>query len=131
MSAPGPETTDLAPLAVFAAAAVFTAGGMIGLSYVLGQRHKDRATGEPYESGIVPTGEARLRLSVKYYLVAMLFVVFDLEAAFLFAWAVAAREAGWAGYVSAAVFIGVLLAALVYLWRAGALEWGAKGRERA
>jgi NADH-quinone oxidoreductase subunit A len=118
-------------LAVFAAAAVLTAGGMIGLSYVLGQRHKDRATGEPYESGIVPTGGARLRLPVKYYLVAMLFVIFDLEAVFLFAWAVAAREAGWTGYISAAVFIGVLLAALVYLWRAGALEWGAKGRGRA
>ncbi len=81
-------------------------------------------TGEPYESGIVSTGAAHDRLSVHYYLVAMFFVIFDLEAVFIFAWAVALRQAGWAGFVEVAVFIGILIAALAYLWRLGALDWG-------
>ena len=126
MGALAMESTGLWPMLVFAAAAAATAGGMIGLSYVLGQRHRERATGEPYESGIVSTGGARLRMPVKYYLVAMLFVVFDLEAVFLFGWAVAGLEVGWTGYIEVLVFIAVLVAALVYLWRAGALEWGPK-----
>jgi NADH-quinone oxidoreductase subunit A len=112
------------PLAVYAGAVIALVAAMIGVSFVLGQRHQGLAKGDPYEGGNVPTGSARLRFSVKYYLVAVFFVVFDLEAAFLFAWAVAAREAGWAGYAEALVFIGVLLVALVYLWRQGALDWG-------
>jgi NADH-quinone oxidoreductase subunit A len=106
------------------------AAGMLGLSYVLGERHREKATGKPYESGIPPTGSARLRFDVKFYLIAMFFVVFDLEAAFLFAWAVAFREMGWLGYVEVLVFVGVLLVALIYLWRVGALDWG-PGRRRA
>jgi len=97
-------------------------GGMLLLSWLLGQRHNERATGEPYESGMPTTGSARLRLSAKFYLVGLIFVIFDLEAAYLFAWAVAAREVGWAGYIEAMVFIGILAAALVYLWRVGALD---------
>jgi NADH-quinone oxidoreductase subunit A len=80
----------------------------------------------PYESGILPTGSARLRIDVKYYLVAMFFVIFDLETVFLFAWAVAFRELGWAGYIEALVFIVVLVVALVYLWKVGALDWGTR-----
>ena len=118
------NTIPLWPLAVYAGLVVLVVAGMLGISYVLGQRHQDRATGEPYESGNVPTGSARLRVAVKYYLIAVFFVIFDLEAAFLFAWAVAVRELGWTGYVEALVFIGILLVALVYLWRQGALDWG-------
>jgi NADH-quinone oxidoreductase subunit A len=103
--------------------------GMLALSYLLGQRHRERATGEPYESGIVSTGSARLRFSAKFYLIAMLFVIFDLEAVFIFAWAVAFRELGWAGYLGALVFIGVLVAALIYEWRVGALDWGSVRRK--
>ena len=114
------------PLVLYAALVLIVVGGMLGLSYVLGERHKDRATGEPYESGIVSTGSARLRLSVKYYLVAIFFVIFDLESAFIFAWAVAFRELGWVGYIEIIVFIGVLLAGLIYLWRNGALDWNRK-----
>ena len=98
---------------------------MIVLSYVLGQRHRERATAEPYEGGIVSTGTSRVRLSAKFYLVAMFFVIFDLEAVFIFGWAIAARELGWAGYIEAVVFIAVLVAALIYLWRSGALDWSA------
>ena len=73
-----------------------------------------------------PVGSARLRLSAQFYLVAMFFVVFDLESVFLFAWAVSFRQAGWAGYVEMAIFVAVLAVALVYLWRMGALDWGDK-----
>lgn len=96
---------------------------MLALSYVLGQRHKQEATGSPYESGIISQGSARVRFSAKFYLVAMFFVVFDLEAVFIFAWAVAARELGWIGYSELVVFVAILMAALAYLWRMGALDW--------
>jgi NADH-quinone oxidoreductase subunit A len=116
------------PLAAYFGAVVLTAGGMIALSWVLGERHRERATGEPFESGMVPTGSARLRFSANFYLVAMLFVIFDLETVFLFAWAIGARESGWAGYGEMLVFVGVLVAALAYLWSTGALDWGPRAR---
>lgn len=102
---------------------------MISLSYILGERHRERATGEPYEAGIVSTGSARVRLSADFYLVAMLFVIFDLETVFIFAWAVAFRELGWLGYIEVLIFIGILLATLTYLWREGALNWGSSRRQ--
>jgi len=111
------------PLAVYIGAVVLMVAAVLALSWVLGERHRERATGAPYEGGIVSEGSARVRLSARFYLVAMFFVIFDLEAVFLFAWAISAREIGWAGYAEAAVFIGILLAALVYLWRVGALDW--------
>ena len=114
---------NLWPLLVYVAAVVLLIAGLLAFSSVLGERHAGRATGEPFESGIVPTGDARLRFSAHFYLVAMMFVIFDLEAAFLFAWAVSARDTGWAGYVEALLFIGVLAAAFAYLWRVGALDW--------
>jgi NADH-quinone oxidoreductase subunit A len=122
------NTEPLWPLAAYFALVVLTAAGMVGLSYVLGQRHSGRATGQPYESGIeIHVEAARRRVPVHYCLVAILFVIFDLEAAFIFAWAVCARQAGWAGYIAIAIFIGVLLAALLYVVRQGALNWGPTG----
>ncbi len=117
------HTFSIWPLAVYFGAVVVLIASMIGISYVLGQKHKDRLTGEPYESGIVPTGSARVRFDVKFYLVAMFFVIFDLEAVFIYAWAVSIRETGWAGYLEVLTFIGILMAGLVYLWRMGALDW--------
>jgi NADH-quinone oxidoreductase subunit A len=111
------------PLAVYAAAVLLLVSGMIGLSYLLGERHREPATGDPYESGILSTGSAEVRLSVSFYLVAMFFVIFDVEAVYLFAWAVAARELGWSGYAEVLVFTALLVAALAYLWRLGALDW--------
>jgi NADH-quinone oxidoreductase subunit A len=98
------------------------------VSYLLGPRHSEPATGEPYEGGIVSEGSARVRFSVRYYLIAAFFVVFDLEAVFLFAWAVAARELGWNGYCEVLLFVGVLFAALIYLWKIGALDWAREPR---
>ncbi len=117
--------SGLWPLGVYFIAVLTLVGSMLGLSHLLGQRHDERETGEPYESGIVSTGSARLRFSVKFYLVAMLFVIFDLEVAFVIAWAIAFRELGWTGYLGVLFFIVVLVAALIYEWRLGALDWGA------
>ena len=99
-------------------------GAMLGLSYVLGQRHNDPATGTPYEGGIISEGSARVRFPAEFYLVAVFFVIFDLETVFLFAWALDSRTLGWAGYAEALVFTGVLIFTLAYLWGVGALDWG-------
>ena len=112
------------PLAAYIAAVILLMAVVIALSAVLGQRHSERATGDPYESGILPTGSARLHFSAKFYLIAMFFVIFDLEAVFIFAWAVAVPELGWSGYIEILIFITVLFATLIYLWRLGALDWG-------
>ena len=111
------------PLTVYFAAVILIVVTMLSLSYVLGQRHREPATGSPFESGIVSEGSVHVRLSVKFYLLAMFFVVFDIEAVFIFLWAVAGRELGWAGYREVLIFIGVLTATLAYLWRTGALDW--------
>ena len=111
------------PLAVYFAAVILIVVTMLSLSYVLGQRHTEPATGSPFESGIVSESSVHVRLSVKFYLLAMFFVVFDLEAVFIFLWAVVGRELGWAGYREVLIFIGVLTATLAYLWRTGALDW--------
>lgn len=120
--------SGLWPLGVYFIAVLALVGSMLGLSHLLGQRHDERETGEPYESGIISTGSARLRFSVKFYLVAMLFVIFDLEVVFVIAWAIAFRELGWTGYLGVLFFIVVLVAALIYEWRLGALDWGAHGK---
>lgn len=117
------EQGALWPLLVYFVAVLALVASMIGLSYVLGQRHQERATGDPYESGMLATGSARLRFSASFYLVAVFFVIFDLEVVFIVAWAIAVRELGWAGYLGVLVFIGVLVAGLLYEWRQGALDW--------
>jgi len=124
---------ELWPLAVHGAVVIGLAGAMLAVSYVLGERHRERATREPYESGIRATGSARGRLSVDFYLVALLFVVFDLEVAFLFSWAVAAKDLGWGGYAGLVVFVAILAVGLIYEWRRGAFDWGwsRAARERA
>ncbi len=117
-------------LGVYTAAVFVVVGGMLLTSYLLGQRHHENATDDPYESGIVSTGSAEMRFSVRFYLIAMLFVIFDLEAAILFAWAVAVPETGWPAFFAVTAFIGILLVALFYEWRQGALDLGPKPRSR-
>ena len=92
-------------------------------SHFLGPKRHDPATDEPFESGIINTGSTRLHITIPFYLVAILFVIFDLEAVFLFAWAVSFREVGWLGFIEVVIFIGILIAALIYLLRIGALDW--------
>jgi NADH-quinone oxidoreductase subunit A len=125
------------PLFLYLALVLIVVGVMLGVPALLGERHgrkplrqTERGTGQAYESGIVPTGTAQLRVPLQYYLVAMLFVIFDLEAVYLYGWAVAAREAGWLGFAEVAVFIGLLLVALIYVWRVGVLDWSREHRQR-
>lgn len=118
------DAITLWPLGIYFLAVIFIVIIMIGISSLLGERHREKQTDEPYESGIVSTGTARVRFDVKFYLIAMFFVLFDLEAVFIFSWAVSIRETGWSGYGEMMVFIAILAATLVYLWRINALEWG-------
>lgn len=116
---------------LFVAATLGLCVFMIGASALLGGRSRGPSKSLPFESGIVGAGSARQRFSVKFYLVAMLFVIFDIEAVFLFAWAVAVEEVGWPGFWGAAVFIFILLAGLLYDSRVGALDWAPKPRPQA
>lgn len=117
-------------VAVFVLTILFVCAAMIGVSALVGGRASGHAKNEPFESGIVAVGSAQLRLPAKFYLVAMFFVIFDVEALFLYAWAVSLRESGWIGFIEATIFILVLLSGLVYLWRIGALRWYIPPRRR-
>ncbi|WP_202915928.1 NADH-quinone oxidoreductase subunit A [Pontibacter pamirensis] len=123
------NATLLWPLLVYGAIVLSLVAIILGLSYVLGQHHNERATGEPYEGGILSAGTARMRFSSQFYLVAMLFVIFDVETIFILSWAIAFRELGWYGYIGVLVFIGLLAIVLVYEWRNGALDFGPNGRK--
>ena len=112
------------PFLVYAIAVVLLVSGMLLLSHFLGQRHSEHATDEPYESGILETGSARVRFSLNFYIVALLFVIFDIEAIFIIAWGIAVKELGWPGYIAILIFIGVLVSLLIYEWRIGALDFG-------
>lgn len=116
-------------LIAYALVALLLSGGMIALSHILGERHKGKATGQVYESGIGFVGDARLKFPVQFYLIAMFFVIFDLEAVFLIAWAIALKDVGWMGYLGALAFVMILLAVLVYEWKMGALDFGPKGKK--
>jgi NADH-quinone oxidoreductase subunit A len=102
--------------------------GSVLLSRLLGPANPTPEKLAPYECGMPPVGDARERHSVHFYLVAMIFLLFDIEVAFLYPWLRAARELGWAGLVQIVLFFGVLSAGYVYVWRKGVLDWG---RERA
>ena len=96
------------------------------LSSQLGPRRPSAEKSAPYECGMPPVGDARERQSVKFYLVAMIFLLFDIEVAFLYPWAMALRDLGWPGLVQVVVFMALLLAGYVYVWRKGALDWGSE-----
>ena len=114
--------------AVYVIRAICICLTMIGVAALLGGRAYGRAKNRPFESGIDSVGNARLRFSAKFYLVAMFFVIFDVEALYLFAWSVSVRESGWVGFIEATIFIALLLVGLIYLWRIGALDWAPKKR---
>ncbi len=118
------------PAGLYAGLVLVIAAALLALSHVLGERQHHAPDTLQYESGIKPAGPLPRRLSVEFYQVALFFVIFDLEAVFIFAWAVNARRLGWLGYFELLVFVLLLFAGLVYLWRVGALDWGAAGRRR-
>ena len=97
-----------------------------GLSRLVGPRKPTPEKLAPYECGMPPVGDARERQSVKFYLVAMIFLLFDIEVAFLYPWAMALRDLGWSGFVQVVLFMALLLAGYAYVWRKGALDWGSE-----
>jgi NADH-quinone oxidoreductase subunit A len=125
----GDNTIPLWPLLLYGAIVLGLVCIMLGLSFVLGQRHSERATNEPYEGGILSTGSARLRFSSQFYLIAMLFVIFDVETIFIFSWAIAFKELGWFGYFGVGIFVILLFVVLIYEWRNGALDFGPDGKK--
>lgn len=118
------EPQSLLALGLYALAIMGMSAVMVGAAWILGPRRRGPADPNPFESGILPIQDIHIRFPVQFYVIAMLFVIFDLEMVFVFAWAVAARPAGWLGYGGLLTFLSLLLIALAYLWRGGALEWG-------
>jgi NADH-quinone oxidoreductase subunit A len=118
------------PVLVQALVAMALAAGLLTASFVLGKRVRNRIKDMPYESGITPTGNARERFSVKFYLVGMLFILFDIEAIFLYPWAVIYRDPGMArpAFVEMLVFVVFILSGFFYIWKKGALDWSGPDR---
>ena len=114
---------NYAPILVFMAVATFVALAAVALSFLLAKHRPDAQKNAPYECGFPPFGDARMKFDVRFYLIAILFIIFDLEIAFLFPWAIVLSEIGWSGFASMMVFLGVLTVGFVYEWKKGALEW--------
>jgi NADH-quinone oxidoreductase subunit A len=111
------------PLLIHFCVALAIAAGMVGLSQLLGKHKYSKAKMSPYECGMTPVGDARQRFSVKFYLVAMLFILFDVEAIFLYPWAIILRELKMFGFWEMLVYIGIVLVGLVYIWKKGVIDW--------
>ena len=121
--------SSLWPLVLYFSSVLALVAGILVLSSLVGQRSDMKgATGEPFESGVVHIGSAQIPVSVEFYLIAIFFVIFDLETVFIFAWAIAFFELGWQGYLAMVLFIAILGLVLIYEWRSGALDWGNKTR---
>ena len=112
-----------APLLLHLLIATALAGLLTALSVLVGWRRPSRAKQQPYECGMEPTGDAREPFSVKFYLVAMVFILFDVEAIFLYPWAYIFRSLRWYGFVEMMIYIAILLVGYLYLWKKGALDW--------
>ena len=111
------------PILIFVLIVLALLGAVVTLSFVLGPTKPSRRKLAPYESGIIPDTSAHRRLSVRFYLTAMLFIIFDVEAVFFYPWAVIMRQLKWFGLIEMLVFMGILLIALAHIWRKGGLDW--------
>jgi len=119
------------PLLIQVIVAMALAGVMVTLSHLLGKHKWSRVKNEPYECGIVPTGDAQQRFSVKFYLVGMLFILFDVEVVFLYPWAVIARELKMFGFWEMLIYIGLVLVGFFYIWKKGILDWNKSERSES
>lgn len=111
------------PVLLFIVVGLAVGGVMIMLGFVMAPRKPDPEKLSPYECGFEAFEDSRMKFDVRYYLVAILFILFDLEIAFLFPWAVVLKEIGWFGYIAMSVFLGILVIGFIYEWKKGALEW--------
>jgi NADH-quinone oxidoreductase subunit A len=114
---------NYAPVLIFMVIVIGLVGVMVLLSELLGKKKHFPTKDMPYECGMDPIGDARSRYTVRFYVIAMFFIVFDIEAIFLYPWAVVFKSLGWFGFVEMLVFIGIIAVGLVYVWGKGALEW--------
>ncbi len=119
----GNDLESYVPLLIHLLVAMGIAGAILLASTWIGHRRPTRAKLEPYECGVRPTGDAREPCSVKFYLVAMVFILFDVEAIFLYPWAYIYRDLRWFGFVEMLLYILILLVGYIYLWKKGALDW--------
>ena len=117
------------PVLLQAALAAIIAAALVALSYAIGRRVKNKVKDMPYECGIAPTGDARERFSVKFYLVAMLFIVFDIEAIFLYPWAVVYKQLKMFAFFEMLVFVVLILAGFFFIWKKGVLDWAHSERD--
>jgi NADH-quinone oxidoreductase subunit A len=115
-------------LAVFVLAILILMGIMVVMTAWLGEKRSGTNKQLPYESGIIPTGSARLRYPVPFFMVAIFFLLFDVEGAFIFSWSVACRALGWRGWWQMFLFVFILFAGLIYIWAKGGLDWYSKNR---
>jgi NADH-quinone oxidoreductase subunit A len=111
------------PILILIGVSLANAVGMVVLSHLVSPFRPTPVKLDPYESGMTPLGDTRERFSVKFYMVAILFIVFDLETIYLLSWGVVMRSLGWQGFIAAFIFIVVLTVGMVYEWKKGALEW--------
>ena len=116
------------PLLIHIVVAGVIAGAIVTLSYFIGQHKYNKAKMLPYECGMQPVGDARQRFSVKFYLVAMLFILFDVEAVFLYPWAIIFKELKMFGFWEMLVYIGIVLAGYWYIWKKGVIDWNKQGK---
>ncbi|GBC62596.1 NADH-quinone oxidoreductase subunit A [Desulfonema ishimotonii] len=119
-----PWAPGIFSLTVFTVAILILISVLLFLSAWLGEKKPGSEKGRPYESGIIPTGTARLRYPVPFFMVAIFFLIFDVEGAYLFSWAIACESLGWAGWMQISFFIFVLILGLIYIWVKGGLAWG-------
>src|SRR5256714_1627345 len=119
----GNDLQSYAPLLLHLILAMALSGVLLLLSSLVGWKRPSRIKSQPYECGITPTGDAREPFSVKFYLVAMIFILFDVEAIFLYPWAFVFRSLRWYGFVEMMIYIAILLVGYLYLWKKGALDW--------
>jgi NADH-quinone oxidoreductase subunit A len=120
-----PWEPGIFPLLVYVLLVLGLMGVFLFLAGWVGERKREPEKLRPYESGIIPTGAARLLHPVPFYLLAAFFLIFDIEGAYIFSWAIAFDRLGWSGWLQISFFILVLLVSLIYLWKKGGLEWGA------
>lgn len=115
--------SDFLPIVVLITLATILAFLVVGLGHLFGPRHPTVRKGAPYESGMTPYGPGQRRVPVRFYLIAVLFILFDIETVFLLPWAVVLRQTGWTGVTAIGLFVLVLTIGFVYAWKKGALEW--------
>jgi NADH-quinone oxidoreductase subunit A len=119
----GSDLHSYAPLLIHLLVAVFLAGALTSVSVLIGWRRPNRVKQQPYECGVEPTGDAREPFSVGYYMVGMVFILFDVEAIFLYPWAYIFRSLSWYGFVEMMIYIAILLVGYLYIWKKGVLDW--------